>query len=78
MRLPIPSGSEVTFTEIDGIAPAGRFLSKYSSIFNISRARQFNKESKGYDVSDTDVFIDLSLDTPQKIDLFAQFLKEIP
>ena len=36
------------------------------------------EETKEYDISDSEVSIDMALDTPEKIDLFAQFLAEVP
>lgn len=77
-RLPIPSGQAVQFETTDGFSEAGNFLMKYRSLFTINRMRVFNKESKGYDISDSEVSIDMTLDTPEKIDLFAQFLAEVP
>lgn len=44
---------------------------KYRSLFTINRMRVFNKESKSYDISDSEVSIDMTLDTPEKLDLFA-------
>ena len=77
-RLPIPSGQAVQFETTDGFSEAGNFLMKYRSLFTINRMRVFNKESKGYDISDSEVSIDMTLDTPEKLDLFAQFLAEVP
>lgn len=77
-KLPIPSGQAVQFETTDGFSEAGNFLMKYRSLFIINRMRVFNKESKGYDISDSEVSIDMTLDTPEKIDLFAQFLAEVP
>lgn len=77
-RLPIPSGQTVEFGTVDSFAETGSFLSKYRSLFSINRMRVFNKESKSYDISDSEVSIDMTLDTPEKLDLFAQFLAEVP
>lgn len=77
-RLPIPSGQAVQFQTIDSFSDAGNFLMKYRSLFTINRMRVFNKESKSYDISDSEVSIDMTLDTPEKLDLFAQFLAEVP
>lgn len=77
-RLPIPSGQAVQFETTDGFSEAGNFLMKYRSLFTINRMRVFNKESKDYDISDSEVSIDMTLDTPEKIDLFAQFLADVP
>lgn len=77
-RLPIPSGQAVQFQTIDSFSDAGNFLMKYRSLFTINRMRVFNKESKSYDISDSEVSIDMTLDTSEKLDLFAQFLAEVP
>lgn len=78
MQLPIPSGSEVNFEVVDGFANAGRFLQKYSSLFALNRARVFNKESNSYEISDSDISLDVILDTPEKVRLFSQFINEVP
>lgn len=77
-KLPIPSGQAIQFQTIDSFSDAGNFLMKYRSLFTINRMRVFNKESKSYDISDSEVSIDMTLDTPEKLDLFAQFLAEVP
>lgn len=77
-RLPIPSGQTVQFETTDGFREAGNFLMKYRSLFTINRTRVFNRETKEYDISDSEVSIDMALDTPEKMDLFAQFLAEVP
>ena len=77
-RLPIPSGQAVQFEAVDSFREAGNFLMKYRPLFTINRMRVFNKESKSYDISDSEVSIDMTLDTPEKLDLFAQFIAEVP
>lgn len=77
-RLPIPSGQAVQFQTIDSFSDAENFLMKYRSLFAINRVGVFNKESKSYDISDSEVSIDMTLDTPEKLDLFAQFIAEVP
>lgn len=77
-RLPIPSGQEVNFEITDSFVEAGQFLMKYRDLFTINRTRTFNRETKEYDVSDSEVSIDMTLDTPEKLDLLARFIQEIP
>lgn len=76
-RLPIPSGQAIEFATTEGFSEAGNFLMKYRSLFSINRTRVFNRETKDYDISDSEVSIDMTLDTPEKIDLFAQFIQEV-
>ena len=78
IRLPIPSGVETQFNETDNFEEAADFLDKYKSIFSINRVRVFDKESKSYNISESEVSIDILLDTPEKINLFTQFLTEVP
>lgn len=62
-RLPIPSGVEVNFAESDNIVPAGKFLQKYAALFSLNRVRTFNPETKSYDVSDSEISLDMKIDS---------------
>lgn len=77
MGLPIPSGQTLEFATVNDIVEAEKFLQKYASLFAISRTKTFNRDTQNYDVSESDVTIDMTLDTPEKIALFGQFLQEI-
>lgn len=78
LGIPIPSGQQVSFQEVDSIEGAINFLSKYQgTLFNISKALVYNKETKNWDTDRSSIGIDMTLDTVDKINLFIEFLQDI-
>lgn len=76
-KLPMPSGEEIQIKESDNIDECAYLFSKYGDLFNIKIVQNYNKETKEYTPSQTEVFITLNLNTPEQLSRFGKMLEEI-
>lgn len=76
-NLPIPTGQEVQIQESDKIDDCTRLFTEYGDLFNIKVAQDYNKETKEYTPSQTEVAISLNIDTPEQLSKFGKMLKEV-
>lgn len=75
LKLPIPSGKKIDFAETNGFADFGRFLVKYSSLFNINTVIT-EDGSNTNEISLYDPSQGFILNTIEKIQLFINFIKD--
>lgn len=75
--LPIPTGQKVEIQETDNMEDALALFVKYKDLLNIRAARVWNKETKEYDISTTEVAVTLNLQTPELMKKFGKMLEEI-
>ena len=75
--LPIPTGQEVQIQESDKIDDCTRLFTEYGDLFNIKVAQDYNKETKEYTPSQTEVAISLNINTPEQLSKFGKMLKEV-
>ena len=76
-NLPIPTGQEVQIQESDKIEDCIRLFTEYGDLFNIKVAQDYNKETKEYTPSQTEVAISLNINTPEQLSKFGKMLKEV-
>ena len=76
-NLPMPTGQEVQIQESDKIDDCTRLFTEYGDLFNIRVAQDYNKETKEYTPSQTEVAISLNINTPEQLGKFGKMLKEI-
>lgn len=76
-NLPIPTGQEVQIQESDKIDDCTRLFTEYGDLFNIKVAQDYNKETKEYTPSQTEVAISLNINTPEQLSKFGKMLKEV-
>lgn len=76
-NLPMPTGQEVQIQESDKIDDCTRLFTEYGDLFNIKLAQDYNKETKEYTPSQTEVTISLNINTPEQLNKFGRMLKEV-
>lgn len=76
-NLPMPTGQEVQIQESDEIEDCIRLFTEYGDLFNIKIAQDYNKETKEYTPSQTEVTISLNINTPEQLNKFGKMLKEV-
>lgn len=76
-NLPMPTGQEIQIQESDKIDDCTRLFTEYGDLFNITLAGDYNKETKEYTQSQTDVAISLNINTPEQLSRFGKMLKEV-
>ena len=76
-NLPMPTGQEVQIQETDKVEDCVRLFTEYGDLFNIKIAQDYNKETKEYTPSQTEVTISLNINTPEQLNKFGNMLKEI-
>lgn len=76
-NLPMPTGQEVQIQETDKIEDCVRLFTEYGDLFNIKIVQDYNKETKEYTPSQTEVTISLNINTPEQLNKFGEMLKEV-
>ena len=76
-NLPMPTGQEVQIQETDKVEDCVRLFTEYGDLFNIKIAQDYNKETKEYTPSQTEVTISLNINTPEQLNKFGRMLKEV-
>ena len=76
-NLPMPTGQEVQIQETDKVEDCVRLFTEYGDLFNIKIAQDYNKETKEYTPSYTEVTISLNINTPEQLNKFGRMLKEV-
>ena len=76
-NLPMPTGQEIQIQESDKIDDCTRLFTEYGDLFNITLAWDYNKETKEYTQSQTNVAISLNINTPEQLSKFGKMLKEV-
>lgn len=76
-NLPMPTGQEVQIQETDKVDDCVRLFTEYGDLFNIKIAQDYNKETKEYTPSQTEVTISLNINTPEQLNKFGRMLKEV-
>lgn len=76
-NLPMLTGQEVQIQETDKVEDCVRLFTEYGDLFNIKIAQDYNKETKEYTPSQTEVTISLNINTPEQLNKFGRMLKEV-
>lgn len=76
-NLSMPTGQEVQIQETDKVEDCVRLFTEYGDLFNIKIAQDYNKETKEYTPSQTEVTISLNINTPEQLNKFGRMLKEV-
>lgn len=76
-NLPMPTGQEVQIQETDKVDDCVRLFTEYGDLFNIKIAQDYNKETKEYTPSQTEVTISLNINTPEQLNKFGRMLKQV-
>ena len=77
LELPFPSGEKLEIPESSDNTYSINLLNKYKNILSINEEMTYNKDTKEYDVNPSKISLNLTLNTPDDIRLFKEFLSDI-